>query len=88
MLDMLLCYQMIANAIYAGYFLLLADFFRQAWASFFCLVTATMHGRRRAKFLPGGSLSFRNSGAATARGRNEALGRQLERLENYVLSVR
>jgi hypothetical protein len=77
MLDVLLCYGFTANMIRAGYFGLVADFFRQVWAACCRLRAATAAGARR----------LSRGRAAHLRRASETTLRSLARLETYVTSM-
>jgi hypothetical protein len=77
MLDVLLCYGFAANMIRAGYFGLVADFFRQLWVACRWLGAAIAAGIRR----------LSRGRAARLRRVNEITLRRLARLETYVTSM-
>lgn len=74
MFDMLLCYGFAANVIRAGYLGLVADLFRQAWAT--CRELGVAAARRPSR---GGAPILRTAG--------EIVLRRLARLETYVTSM-
>jgi hypothetical protein len=84
MLDALLCYQMIANMIRAGYFLLLADLGVRAWASIRGAAALTARGFCRTATAPNGTLPPETR---RLHGRHKELRWRLKQLESHVTSM-
>jgi hypothetical protein len=74
MLDLLLCYGFAAHMVRAGYFALVTDLFRQAWATCRGLGVAAMRHPSR-------------SGALFFRGAGQIVLRRPARLETHVTSM-
>ena len=75
MLDLLFCYGVVANMIYAGYFGLVADLFRKVWST------------RRYGVAAASAALWRRAGRALTGNIRGDVTQRMARLETYVTSM-